>query len=328
MLETGVRAAELLFRAARHEIHPTVSLRKAPCILPPENSQTTDGPMSEVLAEARSVEALPGVLSASVFPVQPWLDVADVGVSAVVVGDGPLADAKAHANKLVRLLWERRRRFEVPLVAPDEAVRRALASPNGPVLLVDSADGTSSGSPGDSTALLHPLLQARPSALALTTVVDPDAVAACARAGVGAAIELSIGGRRDPARHRPAVARGVVERLGGGLFTFSAGVGTGLTADMGQTAVLRVAGLRVVLMEKAVPCYDPALYRSVGLKPSEAHVVVVKSPTNFRWTYDGIAREALYVDAPGASSPRLASLPYRNVIRPLYPLDDLAWGGE
>jgi microcystin degradation protein MlrC len=323
MLETGERAAELLFDVVRRGRRVSTRFCKVPMIVPPENAQTSDGPLGEVVAAARGAEAEPGVLAVSVFPVQPWLDVRELGCSVVAVGTDAAA-AQRHADRLGRMLWERRHRFAVRLLPPDEAVARALAAPEGPVLLVDSADGVSSGAPGDSTAILGALVRAGPTRSALVSLVDP-AAARRAAAADGREIALEVGGRLDPARHRPVGLRGRARRVADGRVVFTAGVGDGLVADMGQAAVLEVGPLRVLLMERPVPCYDPALYRAVGLDPAAAHVVVVKSPNNFRWTYREIARDWIYVDAPGASTPRLASLRFARAPRPLYPFDDWAW---
>ena len=309
MRETGERAAGLLFQAARGGARPVTYLRKLPMIVPPENSQTTDGPMAEVEAVARQVEARPGILAASAFPVQPWLDVPELGFAATVVSQGPADQAREAADEIARAAWERRSLFLVALFPPDQAVSQALAAA-GPVALIDSADGTSSGAPGDGTAILHALLEAQPrwpaDRVALATVVDPESARAAVTAGVGARLDLILGGSLDPARHQPVAASAVVERVGTGQFKFSAGVGDGLAADMGSTAVVRLGEggptIYAVVMEKAVATYDPALYRSVGLEPSEAQIVVLKTPTNHRWTYRDIARSTIYVDAP---APRL-----------------------
>ncbi|MBI2941851.1 MAG: M81 family metallopeptidase [Chloroflexi bacterium] len=326
MLQTGMRAARLLFRTIRGEIRPVLGYRKVPMLVPPEYAQTIDGPMADLQTRARAAEQRPACLAVSLFPVQPWLDVPELGLAVVAVGDGDLAAAQQEASGLATRAWGRRREFVVPLVPPRQAVARALATPTGLVLLVDSADGTSSGAPGDSTALLEALLAAQPARPVFLTVVDPEAARRAATAGPGAQLDLLIGGKLDPQRHRPVAVSGTVQTVASGRFTFTGGIGSGLTADMGQTAVLEIGQIRVVLMEKAVPCYDPALYRSVGLEPGQAHVVVVKSPTNFRWTYRDLARDAIYVDGPGASTPRLESLRYERAPRPLFPLDD--WDGE
>jgi microcystin degradation protein MlrC len=76
-------------------------------------------------------------------------------------------------------------------------------------------------------------------------------------------------------------------------------------------------------MERAVTQWDPELYRSVGLEPRDAQIVVVKSPAGFRAAYGPFAAEMLILDAPGACTPNLRSLPFRHVRRPLHPLDEV-----
>jgi microcystin degradation protein MlrC len=50
-------------------------------------------------------------------------------------------------------------------------------------------------------------------------------------------------------------------------------------------------------------------------------IVVVKSPNGFRAPYREIAKEMILVDTPGWSTPKLRTLPYRRLPRPIYPLD-------
>jgi microcystin degradation protein MlrC len=323
MFETGERAGELLFSALRSGRRLATMVCKAPMIIPPENAQTDRGPLAEVLAAARQAESRPGICSVTIFPVQPWLDVPELGCGAVVVADGE-GNAQHAANQLAEMLWERRHAFRVPLVPPDEAVQRALSAGDGPILLVDSADGTSSGSPGDSTAILHALLAASPPATALVSLVDPLA-ARFAVESDGHEISLAIGGRLDPERHQPVDVTGRARRVRKTVVTFTGGIGDGLTADMGAAAVLEVGEIKILLMENPVPCYDPVLYRAAELEPRDARIVVVKSPNNFRWAYRDVARDWIYVDSPGASSPRLEALRFECAPRPLYPLDDWNW---
>ncbi len=311
--ETGERTADLLFAALRSGRRLISASRKIPLIVPPENAQTDHGPLAEVLAAARRAEERPGIRSVSVFPVQPWLDIPELGCATVVVGDDGAA-AQQVADDPVRRLWVRRHAFHVPLVTPEEVVCQALAASGGPVLLVDSADSTSSGAPGDSTAILRALLRARPKRHALVSLVDPVAASLAAEAD-GREIHLAIGGRLDSSRHRPVEVSGRARRIRTTRVTFSGGIGDGLTADVGTAAALEVGAITVLLMTDPVPCYDPALYRAAGLEPSAAQVVVVKSPNNFRQAYREIARRWIYVDAPGASTPRLESLGFARPVR-------------
>ena len=47
-----------------------------------------------------------------------------------------------------------------------------------------------------------------------------------------------------------------------------------------------------------------------------------KSPNGFRTHYEAICERIVAVDCPGSTSANLRSLPYENVTRPIYPLDE------
>ena len=324
MYGTGERAARLLLGLLRDDAKPVTTVRKVPMIFPPENAGTFEGPLRAVVDEVELLRQRPGVLSASLFTVQPWLDVPEVGCAVVVVTDGERGWARGEADRIGELLWERRREFEAPLLSPEEAVERALAFPVGPVLLVDSADSVSSGSPGDGTAVLRVLLAAKPARPALVTLVDPEAARAAHDAD-GGLVRLEAGGRLDPGRSSPVELVGRSRRVKTRRVVFESGVGDGLTADLGRAAVVEVGEVRVLLLENSVVGWDPALYRVAGLEPEEAQAVVVKTPNNFRRTYRGVAEDWVYVDAPGASTPKLKSLTFKEAPRPLYPFEDWDW---
>jgi microcystin degradation protein MlrC len=67
---------------------------------------------------------------------------------------------------------------------------------------------------------------------------------------------------------------------------------------------------------------DPSYYRSVGLEPSQAKIVVVKSALQFRDGYGDFARAMWVVDTPGPSTANLGRLEWHHLTRPLYPFDD------
>ena len=133
---------------------------RSPMLVPAEGQGTRDQPMAGLMAEAKRLEARPGVLAVSLFPVQPWLDIPDTGFSVMAVADGRrrAAEIEPMVRQLAWQAWESRRRFAVDLLPVDEAIRRALAADGGPFVLSESADSTGSGSPGDSAHVLERLL--------------------------------------------------------------------------------------------------------------------------------------------------------------------------
>jgi microcystin degradation protein MlrC len=323
LFETGERAMELLARTLAGQVRPVVTLRRLPMIVPAENGRTTEGPYAEVMDAAIAGMQRQGVLDASVFSVQPWLDVEDVGCSVVVVGDGERAPAEALADELAAMLWERRGRFAVELAPTVATLGAALASDRGPWVLADSADAPSSGAPGDSTVVLGALLDARPERLCLHNIVDAQAVRAMAQAGVGAQVTLTLGATSGASFYAPITVSGRVRLLSDGAFVNKGQGFRGVTFYRGLTGVLQIGMVALVVMERPIIQWDPELYRSLGLEPRDAQVVIVKSPAAFRAAYGPLAAAIEILDAPGVCSPNLPSLPWKRCRRPIYPLDPL-----
>jgi len=61
------------------------------------------------------------------------------------------------------------------------------------------------------------------------------------------------------------------------------------------------------------------LFSSFGVAPEKAAVIVVKSSQHFHAAFAPIAREVLYVAAPGVVTSDFATLPYRKA-PPIWPL--------
>jgi microcystin degradation protein MlrC len=322
MFETGQKAARVLAETVRGALRPTTALVRLPMLLPPENSTHNWGPLAKVLHAALEMERAGTLVHGGVYPVQPWLDTEDAASSVVAITDRAQGVAHEQASRLAAAFWARRGEFVCKLVPPDRAVAQALSRDSGTVILCDSADSTTSGSTGDSTAILGALLRAAPfDGLALANVVDPQVVARAIGAGVGATVAVQVGGRIAPSYFQPVSFSGYVKTLSDGTFTFKGPGMRGMAHHMGRTAVLVHDGIHLVVMERPVSQWDPQLYRSLGEEPADARIVQVKSPMAFRAAYAGLYEQVIVVAAPGAANPDLPSLPWQRLPRPIYPLD-------
>jgi len=341
--DTGARTARLLLDVLAGRVAPVSALAKRPLLIAAEASDTSAGPLGELRALADAAEGADGVLDASVFTVQPWLDVAELGFGAVVTVDEGVGDAREVAEQLADAAWARRAAFDVPLVAPADAIaearRRVRGAPGGsadgwagreagsrggPVLLSESADSPTAGATADSPAMVRALLADGADLAAFVAVVDAPAVAACFAAGEGARVLLRVGATLDARFHAPVTLDGVVATLREDSPLALAGpVWAGMEVSMGRAAVVRAGALRVLLTEQPACTFDTAPFRAVGLEPAQADVVVVRSATLFRAGFADLMRgEPLFLDLPGPSTPRFARLDYRRAPRPLYPLED------
>jgi len=319
--DTGRAAAELFFRIVHRQVRPAAGVCKIPMVTQQDQFLTSGGPMKEWFDAAREMEMQDGVLSASPFPMQPWLDVTEGGWAALVYTDDDPVRAQELADRLGDQVWEARSRFwESDRVASHDAVRQADATSEGLVILSDTGDSVYGGAPGDSTCILGSLLEADVRSLALVPLYDPEARAAAADAGVGADLRLSVGGKVDSVFSKPVEVGGRIAALSRGV---QLQLGTRSFADIGPTALLEVGNIRIVLMSKrSFAVNQPILYTHLGLRIEDARMVVLKTASNFQY-FERWASRVIRVDSPGTTQSDLRAFTWERLPRPIYPLDDL-----
>jgi microcystin degradation protein MlrC len=317
-METGMRAMRILGRAVRGEVRPVVAHRKIRMIASAEKHNTGRPPMSEIMARIAMMEKEPGVLAATIFPTQPWIDLETLGWSTVVVADGDRGLAQARADELARMTWERRQDFLVQKTPIREAVGQALASGARPFILADSADSVTGGAHGDGNILLRALLEMGYADSALLILTDPEAVGACFTAGVGGELRVPVGGKLTPGFYRPVTVTGRVKTLSHGRYVCELPL---TPIDVGRSAVLQVGGISLALSERPAPTIDQEFYHHLGLEPRQMKIVQVKSPGGFRAIYGPFAAGIFEIDTQGPTDSDLTRLPFQKIRRPLWPFD-------
>ena len=91
--------------------------------------------------------------------------------------------------------------------------------------------------------------------------------------------------------------------------------------DMGACALVRHAGITILITSVKTPPFDLGQWRSQGIEPTQLSFIAVKAAVAHRRAYDKIAARMLWVDTPGPCSSNVRALPYRHLTRPIYPLD-------
>ena len=319
---TGRKAARLLFRHLSGAVRPTLAWRKIPLITPQDQFLTLSGPMKRWFDQARDFERDPRVLDVSPYPMQPWLDVAEGGWAVIVHTDNDPPLANEIARRMAELAWELRDEFwRSERLSIADAVQAAHAAEQGLVILSDTGDSVYGGAPGDNVELLKELLRQNGPGLALVPVVDPQAVAAARSAGVAATITLDVGGKNDTAFSSPVRVTARVAALSQGVTLDIADRGV---CEIGPTALLECGSTRIVLMaERSFAVNHPSLYWHLGIDPSVARMVVVKTASNFQF-FAPWRRALIRVDTPGTTQSNLAAFRWTKLPRPTYPLQPVS----
>jgi microcystin degradation protein MlrC len=317
----GQFAAALAHRAAEGRVRPTQALRKPPLLIHLLAQETAREPLATVMAGLDALDPAAGFLDASLLAGFPYADVPAAGPSCVVVTDNNPSLAAEAAEALSARLWSLRHELTASPPGPAEAVGRALAARDQPVVLVDLGDNVGGGSAADGTVLLHEL--ARQGAdRTIAVLFDPAAVRECVCAGVGADVRILAGGKVDD-NAPPFPLFGRVRVVHDGRYVEDLPRHGGLRLnDQGLTAVVESGGENtVVLTSLRHPPFSLGQLTSLGLRPEAARVLVVKAAVAYKAAYAPIAGTIIEVDTPGLTASNPARYTYQKIRRPILPLD-------
>ncbi len=321
LARAGGDAARILVAAMRGDVRPVLGWAPLAMTAPPDRHDDGFPPFGELMAACRAAEGEPAILAAAVLPSQPWLDVPDLGWSAVVTADGDPDKALATAQRLALMAWDRREAFLTGRRLPvREALAEALAGP-APYVVADAGDATNGGSPGDSTELLRAGL-AHADRRILLTVADAAAAEALRATRIGARVTLALGTGLPGAYNQATSVTGEVVAHPQGRFHYQHPFSRGLPGDLGTCAVLAIGAMRVVVHGLPVGLIDPTPYLGADLDPTQAEVIQAKSHVSYRLGFEPLTPRSVLADTPGPTTADLASLQWRRRPTPLWPFEE------
>lgn len=319
--DRAIEIINLMKRLLDGDLKPKKAFRQ-PLMMPALQAQFTGRyPMTRVMDRVHEFEERSGVETISICPGFPWSDISDAGLSITVHTDDDEELATEIAEELEDFIWGMRREFLVKPVPVERAISRVQRSEEGPVILADIGDNSGGGAPSDGTFVLSAILESGLEGGLFSPIADPEAVHEAVKAGVGNNVELVLGGKTDDLHGNPLSITGTVKLISDGIWVVKGPMGTGSEIDMGKTVVLRIAGNDVIVTSKRLQPTDLELYRSQGIEPTEKRFIVVKSSVHYRASHEPIATEVIELDTPGLTSPRLAGFDFKNIRRPIFPLD-------
>ena len=319
--ERGVEAVELTAKMLDGSLKPTLGFRQPPMLPALQVQFTGRYPMKRLIEEAHRMEELKGVESVTVAAGFPWSDIPEAGMSFIVATNDDQGLADRLACELHDMAWNMRRDFLVKPTPMGEALRHVARAEKGPLVLADIGDNPGGGAPEDGTVVLRAILEEGLTGGVLALIWDPESVRVAIKAGVGEEVSLILGGKTDDMHGGPIRVTGVVMNITDGKFTNLGPMGTGAESDLGETVVLDIGGNDVIVTSKRVQPLDLGLYESQGIDIRGKRFVVVKSSVHYRAAHEPVASEIIELDTPGLTSPRLAGFKFKNIRRPIFPLD-------
>ena len=318
--ERGYEAAGLMVKTLRKEIRPVMAWRQLPMFW---GRQQISGhqPFESVTERAHAIEAKPGVLTCSVAPGFLWADIHDAGTSVVVVADGDRELAQREADDFGSWIYERRAEFQSETDAWEDVLAESRARGRWPVVIADQQDNPGGGAPGDSTGMLRAFIEAGLEDALIAVIWDPESAAAAHAAGAGGELTLDVGGKSDPKQGPPVRMSAQVERLTDGGYVNRGPMFTEVRQEMGPSTLLRCGGVRIIVGSERHQALDAECPRSFGIEPTQLRWIGIKSSNHFRASYEPFAEAVYRVSFPSVQPHDPHQLTYRNLRRPIWPLD-------
>ena len=281
---------------------------------------TREGPMVGFVADMLAAEGKDGILSLSLNHGFPWADVPNAGREdagrrrrrSCARRAGPPSNGAAASTTAAP-------RPRCPSSRFADAIAAAKKPGDKPLLLADTSDQTGGGAPGDTTYMIKAMLDAGITNAVYGPLWDPLAVGICFAVGVGAKLKLKIGGKFEPHSGPSLDVDAEVLFLKRDAYQDQL---TNERVPMGDVAVIRVAGIEILLNTRRVGVFSPTMFTHHGITLADKPVIGLKNLYKHRDVFAPLVREQMFVATPGACPPDWTSIPFKRIPRPMWPLDD------
>ncbi len=324
MYEAGKHVGEIVLRFLKGEIRPVLAWGNRPILAATLRMGTDDQPMKDLVGAARAAEKS-RCLAATVFGGFPLADIPEAGVSSVVVTDGDTEKAREICQELLNSAWERREEFVYHSEPLPDSIARAKGLSEGPILLIDHADNCASGGTQDTMAVVSEVIRQGLKDVAVGAICDPQAVQEMIAAGVGSKITIKLGGKTDMPqigrKGEPLEVTGKIRVISDGEFIVRGPMYTGVRTFMGPTAVLDTGDIEFVVISRNHEPWDLGVFRSVGIEPTAKKFLLLKSRIHYRAGFLPIARHIVECSGVGVTSSDNDLFTFKEVRRPIFPLD-------
>ena len=312
-------------------MRPHVAHIKIPLAAPTVTLLTKEGPYADLINYGQT-KVGGDILNVSITAGFIYSDSPKCGMSVIVTSRNGARAGMALARDIAARAWGEHTRYQKGLTALARAVGIAVAAGRDsslhPHIMADVADNPGGGGSGATTFIIKAFLDASVSSAFIGLISAPDIAAKAHAVGVGGRFEASFNTIPKTAFDKPLSANVTVEAVTDGVLVGRRGYMQGRAIDLGPCALLAIGGVKVGVASHRKQCADPAMIEQFGLDIRDFQTVVVKSRGHFRAGFDEFfpPERTLEIDCPGLTSPQLQNFDWRELPRPVYPLDqETSW---
>jgi len=286
-----------------------------PILLPGEKTSTRIEPGKSLYAKIPSIENQEGIIDAAIWIGYAWADESRNHAVVMVTGDDEKQVTEG-AEKLANAFWDVRDKFEfvAPVATLEESLKMALESKEKPFIISDMGDNPTAGGAGDVTWTLTEILKrsefrnTNGPSLIYASIPGPEFVEEAMKIGIGGKISATAGAAVDDRFAPPIILKGTIKAIKEG------------DRDAEIEVVVKVGSANIIVTKKRKPYHQEKDFTDLGLNPRKTDIVVVKIGYLVPELYD-MRKGWIMALTPGGVDQDLERLGYKNIKRPMFPLD-------
>jgi microcystin degradation protein MlrC len=310
MAQTGERAANLMRRILAGETF-FPEWRKLNFLVSMPWQSTLDGaPAGEIINYAHTLKT-PDCPEIQFVPGFPLSDTPQSG-PCVLAYSRAVESARLAVQKLAERIEISRGAFHGHLYTPANAVDYVHSHPEDRIILADTQDNPGGGAAGDSTEIARALLAGGVKNACVALVCDPDFAKAAHANGCSTRFRAPLGGKSHPGE-QPLYESFQILALGDGKIVGTGPFYKGCHMELGPMVRVQTQGIDILVSSRKQQAADQAMFKHLGVSPSDYRVLALKSSVHFRADFAHLADQILMVKAIGANVADLHDLVFRRL---------------
>lgn len=295
-----------------------------PVLLSGEWTSTRVEPAKSLYDLVPEVEAMPGVIDAGIWIGYVWGDNPRNQATVIVYGDDK-EQVEFGAKKIAQKFWDVRHEFslEAPGYSLEESLDLAIASNKKPFFISDMGDNPGGGGSGEVTWTLARLLK-RPEfkssngkKVLYCSIPGKEMVQEARKVGVGGNAQAYVGAMTDNSYEPPVLLSGEVVYVSPEPEQNTSSSSEENYARRNSDIAIIKTGTVYVVVGTSSP--TPPLQDS-GIDPAKMDIVMVKQGYLVNQWFN-MKKDWVMAFTRGGVDQDFSTLPYKNIIRPMFPLD-------
>lgn len=272
-------------------------------------------PMRSFVDHMIALEEEDGIISVSLAHCFPWGDVPECGTRTLVITDNNPQQAVRLAQELGEQFFNIRDEVSLKPLSLEDTFDKAMSMPisDKPIIIADQADNAGGGAPSDSTFALREMLKRGITNAGIALIWDPIIVQTAIAVGVGAQLDIRLGGKTGPMSGDPLDLTVTITGIIPNMYQDFPQTDKSIPSLCGDSVALHCNGIDIIVNSIRTQVFSPQVFTNFGIDVFQKRMLVVKSTQHFYAAYEPIASEIIYMAAPGAISPIFTEIPFKRV---------------